>query len=258
MASVKSLSVQSQPAGSGVGAGPTEANHIVRKADLDAALSDLNLTDHPPVTVADTDSVTLSLGGGQALTAVVRRKLTEFASGEGLIGSGASGLFVSLGTGPNVAAKGDHGHNDATTSAAGFLSATDKARLDNLAASTVWLASVATREDLPLAGDPQWAYRIVRGEKRIYEHFATTGAVGDQWQVLDSPLRYAETIGDGVETEYDVVHGRGTMDVVVSVREAAGSKAAVAVNWAAVDENTVRLSFGVIVGVGEMRVVVLG
>lgn len=66
------------------------------------------------------------------------------------------------------------------------------------------------------------------------------------------------TIGDGVTTAFNVVHNLGTSDVMVIVREAAGAQAAILVDWAIVDVNTVSLAFAIAPAVGQYRVFVLG
>lgn len=66
------------------------------------------------------------------------------------------------------------------------------------------------------------------------------------------------TIGDNVTTAFTVVHNLNTQDVIVGVREASGSKNAVLVDWAIVDNNTVSLSFVTAPSVGQYRVFVLG
>lgn len=56
----------------------------------------------------------------------------DAAAARAAIGAGTSSL--TLGSGSNEAAPGDHGHDDATTSTPGFMSAADKAKLDGIAA----------------------------------------------------------------------------------------------------------------------------
>lgn len=257
MAIVKTLIVQTQPAGSGVQAAPTEPNHIIRKADLDAALSALGSVSHAAVTVSNSDTLAFTLTG-QALTGSVRRKTTGLAAGEGLLGSGSNGLFVSLGTGANDAAAGNHGHGAATTSAPGFMSAADKARLDGLSSAENWLPSVEARVNLPLAGDRLWAYRVVRAERRIYEHVQTTGSLSEQWLPLPTTQKRVFTIGNGSDDTFDIDHDLATPDVIVGVRETSGTRNAVAVNWEQIDDNTVRLKFGFAIEPESMRVTVVG
>jgi hypothetical protein len=65
------------------------------------------------------------------LTWNVRMDMSTGA-GHAPLGLSGAGLYVALGTGPAQAAAGNHGHTAATSSAAGFMSATDKANLDAL------------------------------------------------------------------------------------------------------------------------------
>ena len=57
-------------------------------------------------------------------------------------------------------------------------------------------------------------------------------------------LEYTSTIGDGANTQYDVVHNLGSRDLQVLVREAAGAYRQVMVDVAFFDTNTVRINFG--------------
>ena len=69
---------------------------------------------------------------------------------------------------------------------------------------------------------------------------------GTSWVSLESgeaPLRYAETIGDGVAADFTLTHNLNTRDVVVSVREAASPYAQVVVPSEALTVNTVKVYF---------------
>lgn len=87
---------------------------------------------HQPVTIVSTDSaLTLSISTQQQLSGTVNLDPNP-AGGLGLLAKGSAGLSVVLGSGSNTAAPGNHGHSVATESLPGFMSATDKTRLDTL------------------------------------------------------------------------------------------------------------------------------
>ncbi len=90
---------------------------------------------HNPVTATDTTSVQLTLGSDQELSAAVILGTPSTDEGAIAVSSSGSGLVVSLGTTSTTAAAGDHTHSEATSSAAGLLSASDKTKLDSMAAS---------------------------------------------------------------------------------------------------------------------------
>lgn len=116
-----------------IAAAASDPNDAVRKVEFDAAVTAWGTSNHAAASVVNTDSLTHSVAG-QAFTLTVRRKTSSLGGTEGLIGSGANGLFVTLGTGANEAAAGSHTHTAATTGTAGFLSASDKTKLDGIAA----------------------------------------------------------------------------------------------------------------------------
>ncbi len=101
---LSSLKVLTQPSGSGVWAPATEDHHFISLGQLNSILDELGLESHAPVTKTDSNSVALTLTG-QQISAAVRRK-TSLGTNEGLISEDAGGLFVSLGTGSNQAARG--------------------------------------------------------------------------------------------------------------------------------------------------------
>lgn len=81
--------------------------------------------------VANTDSLSLFLDDSNLLSGVVRLDAAP-SFGRGRISSGSAGLYVVLGVTSDVAAAGNHGHNTATDSSDGFMSAADKTKLDSL------------------------------------------------------------------------------------------------------------------------------
>ncbi len=103
------------------------------KTDLDALLA---VTAGGVQTVSDTATVDLAVAAND-LTATVRLKSAALAATEGRIDSTGDGLVARLGTGANEAAAGNHAHANATTGAAGFMSAADKTAHDNLATNAV-------------------------------------------------------------------------------------------------------------------------
>jgi hypothetical protein len=150
-----------------------------------------------------------------------------------------------------------HTHGNATPAGAGFMSATDKTRLDALAEANLWLPAVAVREHLPLAGDPLNAMRLVMSEGMVYRHVLLSGFVADQWARV-GVSRVAGMLGNGVDAVLDFVHGLGTTDIDAVVRYATGSRSVVDADWAPFDPNTVRLTFGSAPASGSLRIVVFG
>jgi len=81
---------------------------------------------------------------------------------------------------------------------------------------------------------------------------------GDATLVALPEGAYAETIGDGVETSYDVVHELGTQDVVVQVWDLDATPIALqAPDIYVVDADTVRVIFADVPYLDQMRVVVV-
>jgi hypothetical protein len=86
------------------------------------------------ITPANTFSLALGLDENAVLSGVVRCDPNP-GTGRAAVSVGSNGLYLQLGTDPNTAAAGDHGHSVATEATAGFMSATDKASLDALVAA---------------------------------------------------------------------------------------------------------------------------
>jgi len=130
------------PSGVGVdfGAG---ANQVARGNHTHAQL-------HDPVTTGNTPSLTLGINAGQLLSGIVRTAAAPPA-GRGKIVVTDEGLVTVLGTGADEAAPGNHGHDAATPSADGFLSAADKQILDDLAAAAALPADSFRKETLTVA-----------------------------------------------------------------------------------------------------------
>src|SRR5690606_11230655 len=96
--------VQAVSAGTGISVDNTDPSNPVISADVDWG----DVGDKPAVIAAGVDA----------------------AAARAAIGAGTSNL--ALGTTGSTAAAGDHTHTAATTSAAGFMSASDKTKLDGI------------------------------------------------------------------------------------------------------------------------------
>jgi hypothetical protein len=148
-----------------------------------------------------------------------------------------------------------HSHSAATSSAAGFMSATDKQRLDALGDNAAWRPSVATLNDLPLNVDPVGVCRMVRALGRVYRCVATVGFLSDQWKPASQ--KYSQNIGTGSATAITVLHGLQSEDVIVQVRKSTAPKDVVVPDGIRiVDENNVLLSFTTAPASGSLRVTI--
>jgi hypothetical protein len=333
--------------------GPTEANHVVRKTDLDQAVAPLAASQHAALIATSTTSITFTMPSGtQSLTAALRLKSAgglqvdadgafvvfgtnagQAVAGDvytaGMAGKAAlahghaigdtSGLQVALDakaplvhshaitdisllrseldakapvsstweissvngltaalagkaaaahghtigdvTGLQTALDGKsdttHTHAEATTVAAGFLSAADKVKLNSLSQNTYWLAPVATKADLPLNTGPVRACCLVADESRIYRCIATVGFVDDQWVSASTIAKRAFTIGDGVSAVIDIVHSLNTWDVVPAFQKISTREGLLA-DWQGLDENTIRVTFGAAPTMSGVRATIAG
>lgn len=70
--------------------------------------------------------------------------------------------------------------------------------------------------------------------------------------------KYSVNIGDGTATTITITHGLNTMDVAVSLREAASPYNAVITDWQIVDVNSIKIIFAVAPTAAQYRVVVVG
>lgn len=104
---------------------------------------------HQPVTLVGDASLALAISATQVLSGSVIRDPAP-PGGFGRIVVGPAGISVALGSNPDEAAQGNHGHSVATEVASGFLSATDKTRLDILwaASGTLPLPQSGTMDSL--------------------------------------------------------------------------------------------------------------
>jgi hypothetical protein len=109
-------------------------NQVARGSDV-AGLTALN---HGPVVPVGTLSLALGVdnadGQHQFLSGTARLDPAP-GGGKGRLGVQAGGLYTVLGSTADTAASGDHVHAIATESVAGFMSASDKIKLDNLVAN---------------------------------------------------------------------------------------------------------------------------
>lgn len=76
---------------------------------------------------------------------------------------------------------------------------------------------------------------------------ASDGVLAKDYVTVDqltaaTPQGYSQDIGDGVATSFNVVHGLGTLDVDVTVRESAPPRNGAIVGWSVVDANTVQVT----------------
>ena len=88
----------------------------------------VHANDHAILTTANSNTATLTLAD-QQLTVAVKLKVNPGYGNAGLA-SDSEGIYLPLGESGTQAARGNHEHDLATQFAHGFLSATDKAKLD--------------------------------------------------------------------------------------------------------------------------------
>lgn len=104
---------------------------------------------HPAATAISSQSLTLSVGADQLISGVVRTDPAP-TSGRGKLGVSPAGLYVELGTASNQAAAGNHPHAIATETSDGFMSATDKRKLDQYGTLLALEQSVSFHRTDPL------------------------------------------------------------------------------------------------------------
>jgi hypothetical protein len=86
-----------------------------------------------------------------------------------------------------------------------------------------------------------------------------TGDTGPAGPAGASYLKYATTIGNGIDTVFTITHNFGTRDVVVQVRETAAPYGyMVPDSVQATDINSVAVSFTVAPTTNQYRVIILG
>lgn len=91
---------------------------------------------------------------------------------------------------------------------------------------------------------------------------ASDGVLAKDYVTLDqltaiTPQGYAQNIGDGVATSFNIVHGLGTTDVGVFVRETTLPGAAAIVGYSTVDANTVQVTMFPAPAANAYRVLVI-
>jgi len=164
-----------------------------------------------------------------------------------------SGLQTAL----DAKASTSHTHASATNVAAGFLSAADKSKLDSLSANEHWRESVATFDSLPINTDPIGTVRLVRDTGVPWRCISQTGFRADQWRITGSTKKFSATVGDGVALIIDCTHNLATKDIIVSLRDL-GTDEMIFAGVKALDEYSVRLTFGAAPGMSGVRLVVMG
>lgn len=250
MANLKSLTLETQPTGSGVSAPATEDNHLIRKKQFDDAVNPLVSKSHDTVTKADTNSVQITVSGAQVISAAVRRKLLSLAVSEGLLNETADGLSVKLGEGANDAASGAW-VKEIEEDVAGFLSAlAGKAPLthDHTIAQVTGLQSA-------LDG------KSALGHTHANATYSVSGFMSAMDKMnLDSLMaigntNFSQLIGDSESTQIDVIHSKGTRNLIVQMYSVITGEL-VTTDTSIMDENTVRFLFSEAPESGEYRVVI--
>lgn len=127
--------------GQATGQAPDSAAAFATKAYADDAIASATANAHVAASINANPDLSLNVAASgvnnQTFTIVVNLQ-SAFApttdDARGAILKGSNGLYVSIGSGHNQAAPGDHTHAVAVASGAnGFLSGTDKAKLDGIA-----------------------------------------------------------------------------------------------------------------------------
>ncbi len=151
-----------------------------------------------------------------------------------------------------------HAHDAATQELAGFMSAADKVKLDEISGNEHWRESVSVFSNLPVNTDPIGTVRLVRGEHIAYECVATVGQRAEQWKQMGGSVRkFSAWVGDGITTVIDTVHSLGTKEITFSYRDLATDEFLL-VQGFALTENIVRLVFGEAPPMSGGKLVVMG
>lgn len=126
-----------------------------------------------------------------------------------------------------------------------FVEQTDDFRLGKVGGA---LQPVLTRDEVG---------NLAEGDILVYD---STGkkAIGKTFDELKLPQKYAETIGNNVATSFNIDHGLGTDDVVVTVREVGGDKEIVYTQTVVSTTGRVIVSFAEAPTTNQYRVVVIG
>ena len=100
------------------------------------------------------------------------------------------------------------------------------------------------------------------GQVLVYDENTGTWIPGDQTGGGGGTAggSYAETIGDGIETEYTVIHDLGTTDIIVQVWDLSGADPVLidtGLTITVIDADTINVEFSSAPGEDEARVVVL-
>ena len=125
------------------------------------------------------------------------------------------------------------GTTTATVSANGLMSSSDKSKLDGVEANA---------------------------NNYAHPNDANTRHVTDSEKASwnSRTKKYAANIGNGIATTITVQHGLETMDVSVTLREAAAPYSMVITDWQPIDINNIKVLFAVAPTTNQYRVVVIG
>jgi hypothetical protein len=125
-----------------------------------------------------------------------------------------------------------------------FVELTDDFRLGKVGGT---LQPVLTRDELT---------NLAEGDILVFDA-TNKRAVGQTFDELALPNKYAVTIGDGAATAYTVTHNLNTTDITYSVKEIATGEI-VFTNVTVTGVNTISVSFAVAPTTNQYRVVVIG
>ncbi|MCW2277723.1 hypothetical protein [Heliophilum fasciatum] len=183
------------------------------------------------------------------------------AGAVGTVVSGADGkLGVSLGTTSTTAAAGDHNHDGryytetemgSTTAGSSGAKKVGTPALSGVTGTDVE-AQLSSLKTLIDDKEPTiTSLPITKGGTG-----ATTAAAART--NLGATTKYSANVGDGTATTFTVTHNLGTMDVVVTVREAASPYNVVFSDIQIVDNNSIKLLFAAAPSASQYRVNVIG
>ncbi len=156
---------------------------------------------HAPVTVVNSNSVILALAG-QQITATAKLDANPSA-GRGLLGVTSAGLYVVLGDSGNQAAPGNHEHDEATEVLGGFMSASDKYKLNRLSSLDVEDTGTVLLEldSGILRANVRYGYGLTEGESglEIRPDLTDTTTVRLQFQShrLSASIKYGPGLAVG-------------------------------------------------------------
>ncbi len=155
-----------------INSAPGNPTHAVRGVELSARCSPLEAASHAAASMVPTTSVDIG-ATGQQFTPSVKRKTTGLASDEGLLGVGANGVFVKLGTTAGTAAAGNHTHEG------GGLPVATKAEAELGEVNNKTMTPLRTKEAIAaLGGGPASTTPYDNGESPVFD-------------ILNGPVQFA-------------------------------------------------------------------